>query len=337
MSRVEEIWDQLQAGELDRATELTETLREEAPDVPDVVAVSGAILAARGQIDAALAELMHAFEISPEGHGARHLLDAAELELYALDDPETAASLCAQALDITADDDEFIDAVLMHTEALIAMGERDDEARAMLGELEGSSIDDPAVACRIGDLYAAIGSWDEAEAAFRAAIEIEPDWADAYHGLGGVYEAQERDDDMVKAWLRVLELDAAAPDPEWSLQASELESVVDDALGELPEDVRKRLTNVPIFIEDAPSEEMVREGHDPRLLGLFSGVPLPEQAHGTDGYMPSIEAIHVFQRNLERVSQSHEHLLHELRITVLHETAHFFGLDEEDLDDLGLG
>lgn len=331
------IWDLLQDGEIEEAAERAEALRARAPDAPEVVAVCGAILTSRGQIDAALTELLRAFELSAEGDGARYLLDAAELCLYALDDPEQAVALCSQALDLTTEEDELIDGVLMNAEALITIGEKDDEARALLAELADCSIDEPAVQCRVGDLYATMGDWRDAERAFQAALALAPEWADAYHGLGGVYEAQERHDDMVDAWLRVLELDRRVPVPEWRLPHEELERVVEEALAELPDEVHAHLENVPIFVEEAPSEDMVREGLDPRLLGLFSGVPLPERSHIVDGQIPTIDNIHVFQGNLERASMNQEHMVHELRVTILHETAHFFGLEDHDLDDLGLG
>jgi predicted Zn-dependent protease with MMP-like domain len=80
----------------------------------------------------------------------------------------------------------------------------------------------------------------------------------------------------------------------------------------------------------------VREGVDPRLLGLFSGVPLPDKT-AVGPPAPVLDAIHLFQHNLERACRDREQLRAEIRITVLHETAHFFGLDDEDLEKLGLG
>ena len=77
------------------------------------------------------------------------------------------------------------------------------------------------------------------------------------------------------------------------------------------------------------------DGTDPRILGLFSGVARarPERARRR----PSGSVIQLFQRNLERDARDEEDLADEIRITVLHETAHYFGYDEDDLERLGLG
>ena len=96
--------------------------------------------------------------------------------------------------------------------------------------------------------------------------------------------------------------------------------------------MRTRLDNVPILIDDFPSDDIVADGLDPRLLGLFQGTPMPE---GGDT-AATVTTILLFKKNLERSSRDLEHLAAEVRITVLHETAHYFGLDEDDLEALGL-
>ena len=91
---------------------------------------------------------------------------------------------------------------------------------------------------------------------------------------------------------------------------------------------------MPILLDELPSAELVAEGVDPRILGLFSGTPFPETSAVGGG--PELTTIHLFWRNLEQASDSAEHLAEEIRITVLHETAHFFGLDDDDLAERGL-
>jgi predicted Zn-dependent protease with MMP-like domain len=116
-----------------------------------------------------------------------------------------------------------------------------------------------------------------------------------------------------------------------SISEDELERIAAATLAELPADVRKRLENVPILIDDLPSRELVADGLDPRLLGLFQGNEMAD--HGS---APAVTNIHLFRRNLERVSNDLDQLAEEVRITVLHETAHYFGLDEDDLEAIGL-
>lgn len=267
----------------------------------------------------------------------QYLLDIAELQLYALDDPEAAIDTCQRILDIATEDEELIEAVLLESESYLALGDHDDQVRELLQELDGCSIDDPAILCRAGDQYAIIGDSDDAARCFARAIDIDENCADAHHGLGLVCQTQGRTDEQVRAWLRVRQLDIAGPRPPWQLSEGAIEAIVDGALAELPDEVRALLGNVPIFLEDAPDEPLIREGIDPRLLGLFSGQPLPHQSHIVDGQSPTLERIQLFTRNLERACASPEQFSEELRITVLHETAHFFGLEDNDLDDLGLG
>ena len=89
---------------------------------------------------------------------------------------------------------------------------------------------------------------------------------------------------------------------------------------------------MPILIDDAPSEALIGDGLDPRLLGLFQGTPMSEDG----GLAPTVTNILLFRGNLARACRDAEHLAEEIRITVLHETAHYFGLDEDDLEALGL-
>ena len=103
-------------------------------------------------------------------------------------------------------------------------------------------------------------------------------------------------------------------------------------LAELPEEIRTRLEKVPILIDTAASEELFADGLDPRALGLFQGTAMPDAGSAA----PAVTTILLFKRSLERFATDEDHLAEEIRITVLHETAHYFGLDEEDLEKLGL-
>jgi predicted Zn-dependent protease with MMP-like domain len=113
-----------------------------------------------------------------------------------------------------------------------------------------------------------------------------------------------------------------------------LEQLAEAALEELPESARKLLANVPIVVEDYPSAELVAEGVDPRSLGLFAGTPFPEQPNL--GAPPSLQQILLFRRNLEREAIDDNDFEEQIRITLLHETGHFFGMEESDLEDVGL-
>ena len=104
---------------------------------------------------------------------------------------------------------------------------------------------------------------------------------------------------------------------------------------ELPPRARELLRGIPIVVADLPAEADVDTGVDPRSLGLFSGTPHGDYPHL--GGQPGLTQILLFRRNIERVAATDEDLREEIRITLLHETGHFFGLDDAGLEDIGLG
>ena len=97
------------------------------------------------------------------------------------------------------------------------------------------------------------------------------------------------------------------------------------ALDELPAHLAGALRNVAVVVEDENSE-------DPDLFGLYHGVPLPERGDDT-GLLP--DKISIYRIPLEESFPDPDDLQEEIRITVLHELAHYFGLDEERISELG--
>ncbi len=99
------------------------------------------------------------------------------------------------------------------------------------------------------------------------------------------------------------------------------------ALDSLPPDLRKAMSNVEIIVEDENPE-------DPDLFGLYLGIPLTERDSGYAGVLP--DRIAIYRLPLEDEFGGHPAVLEdEIRITVLHEIAHHFGIDEDRLTDLG--
>jgi predicted Zn-dependent protease with MMP-like domain len=97
------------------------------------------------------------------------------------------------------------------------------------------------------------------------------------------------------------------------------------ALDELPPHLAAALTNVAVVVEDENPE-------DPDLYGLYHGVPLPER--GDMAGLPP-DTISIYRIPLEESFPDPDELREEIRITVLHELAHYFGLDENRLAELG--
>ncbi len=97
------------------------------------------------------------------------------------------------------------------------------------------------------------------------------------------------------------------------------------ALDELPPDLAAALENVAVVVEDEHPD-------DPDLLGLYHGVPLPERGDMA-GVLP--DTISIYRLPLEESFPDPAELRDEIRITVLHELGHYFGLDEEQIAGLG--
>jgi len=107
----------------------------------------------------------------------------------------------------------------------------------------------------------------------------------------------------------------------------EFETLVRNAIEALPPAFRSRLDNVEIVIEDDAGER--------GLLGHYHGVPLPSRGAGYSGVLPDV--ITIYRAPLERRARSPEDLAEQVRVTVWHEIAHHFGIDEARLRELGWG
>ena len=113
------------------------------------------------------------------------------------------------------------------------------------------------------------------------------------------------------------------------MEAAEFEQAVGDALDAVPAELMALLDNVVFLIESEPPPE------DPDLLGVYDGTPLTERGDGWAGALP--DRITIFRGPLTRMCEDRDDLLDEIAVTVVHEIAHHFGIDDSRLHDLGWG
>ncbi len=116
--------------------------------------------------------------------------------------------------------------------------------------------------------------------------------------------------------------------------------LVEQALLGLPEQFREFLEEVPVQIEPRPSPRLLHSlglKDDELLLGLYQGANLMDRSESEGRGSPIPNHILIFQEDVELVSDSEADLIREVRTTVLHEIGHHFGMDEQDLDELGYG
>ncbi|MCH1866069.1 metallopeptidase family protein [Nocardioides sp. CFH 31398] len=113
------------------------------------------------------------------------------------------------------------------------------------------------------------------------------------------------------------------------MDRAEFEALVGDALDGIPAELAAHVDNLVVLVEDEPPAD------DPDLLGLYDGVSLTER--GGDGGLevPLPDRILVFRRPLLEMCDTREELVEEVRVTVVHEVAHHFGIDDDRLHDLG--
>jgi len=116
------------------------------------------------------------------------------------------------------------------------------------------------------------------------------------------------------------------------MSPEEFEEAVADALDSVPSELARQMNNVVVLVEDDVDEERGRGGP---LLGLYEGTPLTERGDWWAGALP--DRITIFRNPILAMCRSREEVVHEVRVTVVHEIAHHFGIDDERLHHLGWG
>lgn len=111
------------------------------------------------------------------------------------------------------------------------------------------------------------------------------------------------------------------------LSPADFDDLVGQALDEIPAELAALIENVVVLVEDEPPAD------DPELLGYYDGYALTERPANHSGALP--DRILLFRGPLLRMCDDIEELLDEVRITVVHEVAHHFGIDDRRLHELG--
>jgi predicted Zn-dependent protease with MMP-like domain len=113
------------------------------------------------------------------------------------------------------------------------------------------------------------------------------------------------------------------------------ERLVADALAEIPPRFREAMQNIAIMVEDEPSRALLREmdvTDGDTLFGLYQGVPLTERAWSHGNALP--DRILLFQGPHEREARDTDELVASIAETLIHEIGHYFGLSEEEIEEI---
>ena len=106
------------------------------------------------------------------------------------------------------------------------------------------------------------------------------------------------------------------------------EDLVSEALDLIPPDLAAAMNNVVVLVAD-------RHPQDPELLGLYEGIALTERDSSYAGALP--DTVTIYRESLLEICETEQDVVEEVAITVIHEMAHHFGIDDERLHELGWG
>lgn len=110
-----------------------------------------------------------------------------------------------------------------------------------------------------------------------------------------------------------------------AVDEDEFGRLVEAALDSIPAGLRRMMRNVSVAVED--------EGVSPNLLGLYQGIPLTRRTTAYAGVLP--DRITIYRNPILRVSSTPDDVVSRVRVVVVHEVAHHFGIDDDRLQELG--
>jgi predicted Zn-dependent protease with MMP-like domain len=122
------------------------------------------------------------------------------------------------------------------------------------------------------------------------------------------------------------------------LSEKDFDTIVKKAIRSIPEEIQQYLDNIVISVKKRPSNNILQEMGllpEEQLLGVYDGVSLMDRSVTSPPLFP--DSIILFQEPLEEMCETVEELEEEIEITVVHEVAHFVGISEERLEELGYG
>jgi len=115
----------------------------------------------------------------------------------------------------------------------------------------------------------------------------------------------------------------------------QFDALVDEAVRSIPARFRAALRNIVIVVEDEPSQEVLDEmeiDSSDTLFGLYQGIPLTERRWDYGNALP--DRVTLFQRPIERESEDRDDVVAAIGETLIHELGHYFGLSEEEIEEI---
>ena len=320
----------------------------------------GEILWDEGRLDEALYEFGRATTADPKFSAAH--LNRIELLIEEFSEFDTALQHCDELLTGRSEFprlDRSFQAELYYLKSKALFYRDDLEGALFLVRRAIKSVgEQPAYAAFEGHVLFEMGRFEEARKVLEHAAAMDPEAPHILYSLALLldrlgspsvpFDAHEGlSDDEIEAEKRILReyaegaferanaLDPGQYPLPVAVSSEVFDQAVGDALDNLPRSVREYIENVPVLVEDFPDQHLVEiERVSPQILGIFVGVPRTE-AQVTE-QVPSLDRVVINKKNLERVCRDTDELIEQIQITVRHEIGHYLGLDENDMERLGL-
>ena len=297
----------------------------------------GEILWDEGRIDEALFEFERAIETDPKFVAAH--MNRIELLVEEIGEFEQALRHCddllAGRIEMPRTDKVFQSEIhYLKSKALFYLD--DLEGAAFLVRRASKSMgDQPVYSAFEGQILFELGRYEESRRVLERSVAMDPDSAHSVYHLGLVVERLDGSEEAESLFTRANALDQRHYAMPIEVTDEVFDDAVSDAISNLPRSIREYIDQVPVLVEPHPSRELVvSEKVSPQLLGIFIGTPRTEAALTAPS--SGLDRVMIFKKNLEKVCQDADELVDQIGITVRHEIGHYLGLDEDDMERLGL-
>jgi predicted Zn-dependent protease with MMP-like domain len=297
----------------------------------------GEILWDEGRIDEALHEFERSLQADPKFITAH--LNRAELLVEDLGEYEQAVKLC----DALLGGDRELPRLDRNTEGEVHYLKA--KAVFYLDDLEGALFltrralktagEVPIYRAFDGQILFEIGRFEESRRSLELAVTLDPEAGHAIYHIALVLERLGDEEAAAHAFRKANALDPDHYPLPVAVDDDFFRHAVSEALDNLPRSIREYVSDVPVIVEDHPSEELMSsENVSPQILGIYIGVPRTQAE--VSAQSDDLTRILLFKRNLEKICRDRDDLIDQIQITVRHEIGHHLGLSEEDMERLGL-
>lgn len=308
-------------------------LDAESPEAHNLLAY---VLAAGGNAEEALEHYREAIDLDDTFVDA--MLNAADILLRPVGDPDAALQLIDDALELIEDDQELADALLLKVDTMLIRGDAEGARRALRRVPEKPTLSNPMISFLVGRAYFELGEPELAAPRLEAAAAHESAHADVHYYWALLREKQGEAQSATIAFLRVRELDLAEARAPWSIPTDKFEGLLRDVLSTLEAKFGGSLDGALVHVSDAPGPEAVADGVDPRACALFDlgtaaeRVSSPSETEKSERRLPAVPTddtpvgrrarpaiLFVYQRNIERIADDIGKIRDVLEQAVIHE------------------